>query len=751
MASRKVAAAYVSLELQIANFKAAIGEAQGLTKKMAADMREQMDRSRESVRLLSEELGLGIPRGLQGIISKLPGITTAMNLAFDAVVVFALIKTVYEVGEKIVEFARKSEEAAKKHEEAWGSIHGSMARTNTELELANAKLEDTNAKLEHKPQRNGPLIAILEAKKAAEDLQKQLGDDIKLIEDALQKTDVGLLGSLFGQKSRNGYEQTMEEQHRIHMRDADTPEARLAEANSFSGSLTTRRNELEAMQGRKPSYLDAQGQTHRIPVEMSALSFAPELENVKDMQSSSRDEVTLIKATQQHAVLQGKNTKLTQADTAAAESYKAMEELFKKTKALWGMSVEDEIQFWASRVSAFGRGSSEYSSIQDILYAGYEARSKQFAEIRKSATIKNVPDGIMESINMDPHEGGDKIAAELAKGYEAYAKFGGELDQVKLKALESTGALTPHAAALAEAALHAKLYAAELKPLNEQLDKLKKETPTDERQAQMMAVGNQISQVTYKFQTQQVTDSAQAFSTSFTGQVDKTFSDIIAASENWGEQFRQTVTGALGDVNNAIIHILTTKPQAGEHPFEAAGKQIFTGVAKTGLQDAEGSLMKGFKLDKIGTSEANPMWVRMAGVLKSAGTAVSTAVSTASSAASSGGFWSGLASMLIPKAGGGLLSPGDFYMTGERGPELLQVGSTSKINNARDTSAMLSGGSGGGVTNHAWNIDARGANDPAATYQAAQRAIMAAAPHIVAATNAAAKDRSSRLPPSRRS
>ena len=132
MASRKVAAAYVSLELQIANFKAAIGEAQGLTKKMAADMREQMDRSRESVRLLSEELGLGIPRGLQGIISKLPGITTAMNLAFDAVVVFALIKTVYEVGEKIVEFARKSEEAAKKHEEAWGSIHGSMARTNTE-------------------------------------------------------------------------------------------------------------------------------------------------------------------------------------------------------------------------------------------------------------------------------------------------------------------------------------------------------------------------------------------------------------------------------------------------------------------------------------------------------------------------------------------------------------------------------------------------------------------------------------------
>jgi len=748
MASRKVAAAYVSLELQIANFKAAIGEAQGLTKKMAADMREQMDRSRESVRLLSEELGLGIPRGLQGIISKLPGITTAMNLAFDAVVVFALINTVVEVTKKVVEFAQKSEEAAKKHEEAWGSIHGSMQRTNTEIELANAKLEDTNAKLEHKPQRNGPLIAILEAKKAAEDLQKQLGDDIKLIEDALQKTDVGLISSIWGNKSRNGYEQTMEEQHRLHMRDAATPEARLAEANSFSSSLATRRNELEALSTGKHTYLDGSGAVRKIDTMHAnyGANYAPEMNDVNDMQASSRDEVTVIRATQQHEALQGQNTRLTQAGTASADSYKVMEELFKKTKALWGMSVEDEIQFWAARISAFGRGSSEYDSIQDKLYSGYEARSKQFDEIRKSTAIKNVPDGVLNFINMDPHEGGNKIAAELAKGYEAYAKFTGELGQVKLKALESTGALTPHAAALAEVALHAKSYAAELVPLNEQLAKLKKEVPSDERQAQMMDVGNQISQIPYKYQIQQATDSATTFSTSFTGQVDKTFADIIAKSQDWGAQFRETVTSALGDVNNALIHVLTTKPQAGDHPFEQAGKAIFTGVAKTGLQDAEGTLMKGLGLNKIGTSEANPMWVRMASVLKSAG----TAVSTATQAATSGGFWSGLASMLIPKAGGGLLSPGDFYMTGEKGPELLQVGSTSKINNARDTSAMLSGGSGGGVTNHAWNIDARGANDPAAINAAVQRGIRQAAPHIVAASNAAAKDSARRSPSSRR-
>jgi len=79
---------------------------------------------------------------------------------------------------------------------------------------------------------------------------------------------------------------------------------------------------------------------------------------------------------------------------------------------------------------------------------------------------------------------------------------------------------------------------------------------------------------------------------------DKTFTDIIAKSQDWGTQFKETVEGALTSVNDAILHILTNKPQAGEHPFRAAGKQIFTGIAKTGLDDAEGSLMKFLTGDK---------------------------------------------------------------------------------------------------------------------------------------------------------
>jgi len=90
------------------------------------------------------------------------------------------------------------------------------------------------------------------------------------------------------------------------------------------------------------------------------------------------------------------------------------------------------------------------------------------------------------------------------------------------------------------------------------------------------------------------------------------------------------------------------------------------------------------------------------------------------------------------------MRPGDWYLTGEQGPELLQVGNTSRINNARDTASMF--GSGGVTHNHSWNIDARGANDPAAINAAVERGIQRAVPHIINATAQTQKDQTHRAP-----
>ena len=218
MASKKVAEAYVSLTMQTAAFKAAINEASGEMKKFGAQMREESQKSRESVKLLSEELGLGIPRGLQGIISKLPGVTAAMNLAFDSVVVFALIGTIVHVTEKIGEFAKKNEEAAAKHKKLWGDISRDVQDTNDQLAVSNLKLEDANRKLEHKPEQNGIKIALEEAIVSADNLGEKLSGIIEKIEtafkgeqaDSLFAKFVGMDGDQSGVSTQaKGYKDTI--------------------------------------------------------------------------------------------------------------------------------------------------------------------------------------------------------------------------------------------------------------------------------------------------------------------------------------------------------------------------------------------------------------------------------------------------------------------------------------------------------------------------------------------------------------
>ena len=71
----------------------------------------------------------------------------------------------------------------------------------------------------------------------------------------------------------------------------------------------------------------------------------------------------------------------------------------------------------------------------------------------------------------------------------------------------------------------------------------------------------------------------------------------------------------------------------------------------------------------------------------SIGTSASSLASgfTGGSFLSSGGISIGL-------AGGGTVQKGGTYVVGENGPELLQMGSSGKIYNSRETKSMLNGG-----------------------------------------------------------
>jgi len=199
-----------------------------------------------------------------------------------------------------------------------------------------------------------------------------------------------------------------------------------------------------------------------------------------------------------------------------------------------------------------------------------------------------------------------------------------------------------------------------------------------------------------------------------------------------GAALKSLVSDTVNSVNDAILKVLTEKDPRGA--WKDAGKSIFSGVARTALTMGEGEVGKalGIPMGKLGT-KGNPIYTRSAdspgaAALSSGGSSAGQAIGSVGGsvmgsllgagvpAAAAG---QGVGSLLGAVAGfagfmadGGLMHPGGFYLAGEDGPELLQVGATSRINNARDTSRMLSGGNGD--THHTWNIDARGSNDPAA-------------------------------------
>lgn len=100
------------------------------------------------------------------------------------------------------------------------------------------------------------------------------------------------------------------------------------------------------------------------------------------------------------------------------------------------------------------------------------------------------------------------------------------------------------------------------------------------------------------------------------------------------------------------------------------------------------------------------------------------------------GFLSKLGGFFSGRAVGGNVDANSTYLVGERGPELLTMGSKS----GRVTPNGQIGGN-----SHSYTIDARGSQDPAAVEAAVARGIAAAAPHIIAGSVSAVNEKNSRI------
>lgn len=799
MATKKVASAYVDLQLQTAQFKAAVGEAQNEMKKFSAQMREQTEKSRESVRLLSESIGLGIPRGLQNVIAKLPGVTTAMNLAFDSVVVIALIHVVVEAGEKITEFARRSEEAAKKHTEAWAEATKDVNSTTVQLAIVDSRIDDTIAKLEKRPGSNGMKTALLEASDEAAKLGDKLDKDLQKLSDVKVS---GGLASLFP----GGINQANQAASAAALRLQEIiDEYRAPMQSSSERGDTANYNELR------------RDQLSRIATDPKFnKAFADLVEYLRVNQDlvgqhnsafdNAANAYTIlsgsVEALNQQGVKETGNQQVLKLQDAAAAAQatpyqKALFEGWMRSGQEHLRSTEQDTHEWNA-----------------ALPETFNTQQKERDDVSMAALRREI-EGNRRDVEALAAHAQIVSATDATSRAGAAATYSAQAEDIK------NGGLTPGRRIAALQAALAQEHDLETKAYRDELDLY------NDGSAQYQRVLAEKIKADGEYYRQQG-DLQREVQQQSIGAV---FDTMVRRSQDFNAQFKDLLSTTVNDINDSILKLLTEKND--QHPFQAAGKAIFTSVARTGLQDAEGGLLKvlGLGSGKPDGSHSNPIYTRDAdkivgggagsgfmswandsnfmgklfggklfgpgglfdgnaipdgsngalakglgmgvvhpqesglpGILNTigqlgvkfatagmggasaSGASGSGSYADVQNAGDVGGFFNANGDYIpVPgMAGGGVMSPGDWYLTGEQGPELLQVGSTSRINNARDTAALFSGPTT--THNHNWHVDARGSNDPAAIHAAVQRGIAQAVPHLVAATKASSHDDKRRAP-----
>src|ERR1051326_6915599 len=113
-------------------------------KRMTSSTRE----AREEARLLSEELGVHLPRGVTSLVGELPGLSSALTAAFSATAVLVLFKAVGEVGEKLGEVIASTfiyTDAMKAQDQATADLNKELEKIAAQYKAAKTAEEQFGA------------------------------------------------------------------------------------------------------------------------------------------------------------------------------------------------------------------------------------------------------------------------------------------------------------------------------------------------------------------------------------------------------------------------------------------------------------------------------------------------------------------------------------------------------------------------------------------------------------------------------
>jgi hypothetical protein len=649
--SAKVAEAYVDLQLRTAAFKAAIADATNETRKFSTQLKAEMESSRLSIRLLSQDLGVGIPRGLQTVIARLPGVSQALSAAFSSIAVLALIDVVYKAGEKITEFVQKNEEAARKNASANYEFTASLVKSNAQLAVTNDRLDIDIAKLSHKP-TNNLALALDEAKLSAIDLadklEKAIDKERELLEisdtkwyqqlgtTASNETTKDSLNSYQGDVNKTNNRFDGEVAGAKSVADAQAIEVRrrqellrVTEAyyNTLTGEIALRKEYQSILTKNSDTLSDTERDRYRTLNEQFSQrknsngdqsTILPALTNLQGqigvMGNGLQLEVRNDQLTNQDAAAQAAHTATDEAKKAAADRLRLFETNYEQEKVQYGMSLSQEAAYWGSKIASFTKGSQEYLSVLTKFATASTAEGKYLEGVSKNYRDRT---GTLAPLTIGDR-GTDADSAAISKGLEQQAALRASLTEAATAYRLQTGAINEHDASLLITAAHTDEYKAKLSTLTSELAKLRGEemdfngqNVDPQNATKQQAVQNQIDELSGKAKIQSLTDAQATLSTTWTGMIDSVFDELIKRSKDTVGQLKQISEQIIDGINSQLAKSLTGQKADFAKVLQNGSEQL----AKSGIQKLEGLGLSalgfgGGKRD--GSSAAAALYVQMA-------------------------------------------------------------------------------------------------------------------------------------------
>jgi hypothetical protein len=742
----------------------------------------QMQAASASIRLVEGDMSRSV-RAVERFITTIPGVGKALQAAFPLVGAAATVGILVRIGEEAYQAVQKVRQMGSAIQSGMESITASGRLANDQMAVTNARLQEEIDKLEHKP-GDGLASALAEAQVNADKLFDSLKRDNEEIAKVLNANQSGFLAQVMGKAPSGETNQFIQDQMTQlenagrQVRDAATPQDRDAASAKLMDRLRTAVSSIEQMKQQNSG--GVQG----------GVDFSNNFNALDATESIVKNQIRSIEQGQQQVRLQqqkASDEKIKQQQEDAKKAAAAMKEAQNQIAEAWRLALDSdkangevstaqEAAYWDYRAQTAKKGSLSYIKALDEANKAIARINAQTMELRKAGLKTS---GEFEALSggsaLDHQDDTEAMGRARSQASQYLQHAGNQIDLPELKdqgkaateylknlndgimlqrqnanaiaeaALQMalmTGQVGKLDAAQAQAALHAKEFNEQMQDIADAIEKTQQLPDGFEKQQRLAGLKAQENQTVGQRQIQVMSDNQGISDNTISGAVKASLNQMVTSFTDMAENLRHVIPETLNSLNDDISKLATGQGQKGDfgRTFLNAGQ----GLVKTGLQGAEGMALKWLSHGKLGGakadgSQANPYHVIIAGQpgtdsvgANPIGAIAGQAMSKIGGTDGGGGFsgflgkfirpFVGSASSFLPHfAAGGDVAAGQAIWTGEKGPEpfIPKTAGTIIPNHAI----------GGGDSTH-YHFNIQGNQDP----MAVRAAIVAATPHIAAAT-----------------